>query len=282
LWSNVGVLDDEALVWVNGELAPARSATVGVADHGLVVGDAAFETLQIIRGVPFAMTRHIRRLYTTLAALAVVAPGEETLRDAMAQVVAANGLQTGRLRLTVTAGPGPLGSSEPRGPATVIAAAEPLGEPPNHRMVMVPWTRNERGALAGLKTTSYAENVRALRLAHERGAGEALFTNTQGLLCEGTGTNLFVVTDTGVFTPPLASGCLAGVTRELVLELADVDETDLPVEILDQAGEVFITSSTRDVHHIEEVDDRIYAAQGPVTASIASAFADLLATDLDP
>ncbi len=275
-------MHNDTLVWVNGELLRADVASVGIADHGLVVGDGAFETLQIMRGVPFAARRHIRRLQTTLSALAVRAPDEDLLRSAMADVVSANGLETGRLRLTVTGGLGPLGSGEPTGPATVVVAAEPLGNRPNHRMVTVPWTRNEGGALAGLKTTSYAENVRALRFAHERNADEALFTNTQGLLCEGTGTNLFVVTDAGVFTPPLASGCLAGVTRELVLEIAEVTEADLPLEILDQATEVFVTSSTRDVHHIVSVDDRTYEGPGPETLRVASAFAELLANELDP
>ena len=83
---------------------------------------------------------------------------------------------------------------------------------------MVPWVRNERSAVAGLKTTSYAENVVALAYAKERGAIEAVFANTRGELCEGTGSNVFVVRDGVVWTPPLDSGCLAGITRALAVE----------------------------------------------------------------
>jgi branched-chain amino acid aminotransferase len=275
------VLDDDAFVWIDGDLTPANGARVSAMDHGVVVGDAAFETLQIIDGVPFAMARHIRRLHTTLAALSVAPPSEARLRAAMTEVVAANELVTGRLRLTVTAGRGPLGSGEPDGPATVIAAAEELGAPPGPAAVTVPWTRNERGALAGLKTTSYAENVVALRYAHEQGAGEALFANTRGELCEGTGTNVFVVVDDEILTPPLSSGCLAGVTRELVLGLAPVTETALPLDVLATADEVFLTSSTRDVHPLTSVDGRLLPV-GPRSEQAQAAFADLLTRDLDP
>ncbi len=83
----------------------------------------------------------------------------------------------------------------------------------------VPWVRNERSAVAGLKTTSYAENVRALAYAKERGGSEAIFANTVGDLCEGTGSNIFCVYDGELVTPTLESGALAGVTRTLVLDL---------------------------------------------------------------
>ena len=119
----------------------------------------------------------------------------------------------------------------------------------------MPWVRNERSAVAGAKTISYAENVVALARAHERGADEALFANTVGALCEGTGTNVFVVQGGRVRTPSLATGCLAGITRELVLELIDVEETDaLTLDDLRGADEAFLTSSTRDVHPIASVD----------------------------
>ena len=101
-----------------------------------------------------------------------------------------------------------------------------------------------------MKATSYGENVVAARWAAERGCDEALFANTRGELCEGTGSNVFVVVDGVLRTPPLSSGCLAGVTRELVCELVDVDESPLPMDALAAADEAFLTSSTRDVHPV--------------------------------
>ena len=277
----MGGVEHAGLIWIDGDVVAADAASVSVFDHGLVVGDAAFETLVVIDGTAFAATRHIRRLHTTLAALAVDPPSEQILRQAMEQVIAANDIDRGRLRLTVTAGLGPMGSGAPSGPTSIIAATGPLADTPVPAVVTAPWTRNERGALAGLKTTSYAENVRALRWAKERGASEAIFANTKGELCEGTGTNVFVVVDGQVQTPPLRSGCLAGITRELVLEVADAAEVDLPLDVLRSADEVFLTSTTRDIQGITSIDDRRLDV-GPITSAVADAFAGLVARSLDP
>src|SRR5205807_5881779 len=182
-------------------------------------------------------------------------PAADRLRAAMADVVAANGLVEGRLRMTVTGGPSPLGSERGESQPTVIVAGSALEIWPEATDVcIVPWPRNERGALAGLKTISYGENVVALAFARRRGAGEAIFANTRGELCEGTGTNVFLGIDDRLVTPPLSSGCLAGVTRELILELTDAIEEDLPATALADAHEAFLTSSTRDLQPIRLVD----------------------------
>ncbi|MDQ3148169.1 MAG: aminotransferase class IV, partial [Actinomycetota bacterium] len=146
-----------------------------------------------------------------------------------------------------------------------------------------PWARNERSAVAGLKTTSYAENVVALAWAQARGADEAVLANTGGSLCEGTGTNVFVAVGGRLVTPPLASGCLAGVTRALVLERSAAEEADLPLDALAGAEEAFLTSSTREVQPVATVDGQpLRRCPGPLTAAAQEAFRDLLATDLDP
>lgn len=145
------------------------------------------------------------------------------------------------------------------------------------------WVRNERSAVAGLKTTSYAENVVALATAARAGASEALLANTVGRLCEGTGSNVFVVLDGRLHTPPLASGCLAGITRVLVVEWAGAKETDLPFEVLEQADEVFLTSSLRDVQAVTRIDGRELAVgPGPVTAEAMRIFDAKAGTELDP
>ena len=149
-------------------------------------------------------------------------------------------------------------------------------------MVTVPWPRNEHGALAGLKTTSYAENVVALARAAEHGASEALFANTAGDLCEGTGTNVFYVLDGELRTPTLVSGCLAGVTRALLLEWYGGRETDAPVEVLREASEIFLVSTTRDVQAVTRCDDRELEGPGPVTAQAMKVWAAREPEDLDP
>jgi branched-chain amino acid aminotransferase len=277
------------IVWLDGVLVDEREARVSPLDHGLLVGDGVFETLRVVGGVPFAWTRHAARLAQSATGLGLVPPDGDSLRAAADAVIAANDVSEGRLRLTVTGGPAALGSDRGQhGPTVIVAVAPFTGWPPVVDVVTVPWTRNECAATVGLKTISYADNVRALAYAHERGASEAMFANNAGRLCEGTGSNVFCAHDGTVRTPPLRSGCLPGVTRALVLELGTrhgvpIDEVDLARDALATADEVFLTSSTRDVQPVAHVDGRpVPAAPGPLTAEIASRFADLVASDLDP
>ncbi|MFM7270815.1 MAG: aminotransferase class IV [Actinomycetes bacterium] len=258
-------------------------------DHGLLTGDGVFETLRVYGGVPFAWTRHLARLERSAGALGLRPPTGEVLRAAADAVIAANGRGECRLRITVTGGVAPLGSERGEVPPTVVVATGELRAwPTTADVVVVPWCRNERGATAGLKTTSYAENVRALAVAHDRGADEAIFPNTRDELCEGTGSNVFLVLDGELTTPPLDGGCLAGVTRDLVLGLADRTgivcmERAEPIDALARAEEAFLTSSTREVHPIARVDGAaLPLAPGPITARLQTAWRELIAHDLDP
>lgn len=198
----------------------------------------------------------------------------------------------GRLRYTVTGGTGPLGSDRTspvsaRDSLTylVIVADQPL-PPESGALVVVPWARNERAPTAGLKTTSYADNVIALARARHSGAIEAVLGNTRGELCECTGSNVFVVIDGTIVTPPPESGLLEGITRELTLQWCredgiPVEERTLPLDILQTADEVFITSSTKDLLAVHAVDDRRLEL-GPVTARGAKVFAARSAENVDP
>jgi branched-chain amino acid aminotransferase len=276
-------------VWIDGALREEAAARVSPFDHGLLVGDGVFETLRVYDGTPFAWRRHYERLVDSANALGLPAPDSATLRAAGDLVLDANGLRDARLRVTVTVGPAPLGSERGEAPPTVIVAAtEPRSRPSAESVVMVPWTRNERGATAGLKTISYAENVRALAYAHDHGASEAIFCNTRDELCEATGSNVFVVTDGTVWTPPADSGCLLGVTRALTIDLCAAEgipceELRVLPDVLRHADEAFLTSSTREIQPISAVDGGMLpAAPGAVTARLADAFRALVMRDLDP
>ena len=272
-------------LWLDGELVDASEARVSPFDHGLLVGDGVFETVRVYGGQPFAWTRHLDRLAHSAAGLGLTVPDRDALRAAADTVLTANGHLEARLRITVTGGVAPLGSE--RGdsqPTVIVATSEMKPWPASVSVVVVPWVRNDRGATAGLKTTSYAENVRALAYAHQRGASEAIFANTRDELCEATGSNVFVVRDGVVATPPGSSGCLLGVTRALVLELGlPIEEGALPLSALRDADEAFLTSTTREVQPIDTVDDRVLpTVPGPVTAKLAELFTALVARDLDP
>ncbi|WP_420436736.1 aminotransferase class IV [Candidatus Poriferisocius sp.] len=272
------------IVWINGELVPEDQARISPFDHGWLVGDAVFETLVIVRGMPFAARRHLERLAYSAEHLGVTVPDAGVLREAMIGVAAANGLDEGRLRVTVSSGTGPLGSSRGDSPPTATVAATPQPPwPATTAVATMHWTINECGPLAGLKTVSYGANVRALASAKATGASEAVFANTQGQLCEGTGSNVFLVHQGRLITPSLASGCLAGITRQLVIDLTGAVEQDVPLSALATAEEAFLTSTTRDVHPIHAVDGHtLSSAPGPLTQAAIQAFARLKATQIDP
>ncbi len=287
--------------WVGDGLVEASAARVDVLDHGFTVGDGVFETMQRVTGpdgVPtaFALDRHVARLARSAAGLGVQAPPADVVRHAVDEVCRANpDLADGaRVRITLSSGSGPIGSDRGTGGPTLVVTAAPAVRWPDVTSVAVsPWPRNERSPLAGLKTTSYAENVVALAQAKGLGAGEALLANLAGTICEGTGSNVFLGAQGRLVTPTLSSGCLAGITRELVLlwgPSADVviEEEDMPLADLGRVDEIFLTSSTRNVQPVLRVLDpegrTVWSAPdvGTLTARVRRTFDDRARRDPNP
>ena len=294
-------------VWVDGELV-GPSGGVSVLDHGLTVGDGAFETAKVVDGRPFALSRHHDRMDRSLAGLGLPPVDRDGVNEGIAAVLGQGPMEFGRLRYTVTAGPGPLGSERYPGAATYVVSAVAQERPASTSVVaLVPWVRNERSAIAGVKSTSYAENVVALAAARELGATEAILGNSQGQLAEGISTNVFVVVGDRVLTPALHTGPLAGITRALTIEWLteagiEVVEAELPVSVLAEADELWITSSVRDISAVtrmEVVDEvttlggmrlttpgvqsRVFGeGAGPVALRAQAIFAERSAEDMDP
>jgi branched-chain amino acid aminotransferase len=269
--------------WCNGSLVEPDSPAISVVDHGFTVGDGVFEAIKVVDNVPFALTRHLDRLAFCAVGLGLPRPDDAWVREGVKQVLEGQAYAHGRIRITYTAGISPLGSGrETKNPTLVVVVAEARPYPPTTKAVVVPWPRNHQGAIAGLKTTSYAENVVALAYAEAREASEAIFANTAGNLCEGTGTNVFCVFGDAVVTPPLTAGCLSGVTRNLVVEWAGVEERDISMDEFAGADEVFLTSTTRDVQGVHALDDRVFPPERPVTREISRIWAEREPQDVDP
>jgi branched-chain amino acid aminotransferase len=284
--------------WINDELVPIVEAKVSVLDHGFTVADGVFETLLVSDGEVFALDRHLARLAKSASGLGISIPDAPKISNGITQVLQKNPkVDFGRLRITVTSGAGPLGSDRTAAtPTLVISLAEQATWPPSTKVLLVPWSRNENSPLAGLKTTSYAENVYALDVAKSKGFSEALYCDTSGRLCEGTGSNIFLIKGEQIFTPSDASGLLRGITRDLVIEWAInagfvIVERDVDPSELWDADEVFITSSTRDVHPVSElakldtsgnVVDRRTLAPGLVTEKLGNIFLTQRAEKLNP
>lgn len=277
-------MSELGLVWIDGALVESDVARVSPLDRGLLTGDGVFETMRVYDRRIFAWDRHLDRLAQSAGALELSLPDRATLRAAADAVISAHPSGDGRLRITVTAGPAPIGNERAADGGTVIVAmgeAQPLPAPPV-AVVVAPWTRNERGATAGLKTVSYAENVRALGYARMHGAAEAILANTRGELSEATGSNVFVVHDGVVRTPPADAGCLLGVTRAFVIDCCrdqgiPCREVALPMGALADADEVFLTSSLREVQAVASIDGvALPRAPGDVTARLQAALRSLV------
>lgn len=284
--------------WINDELVPIVDSKISVLDHGFTVADGVFETLLVTNGQVFALDRHLARLAKSAAGLGLTVPDASLITSAISQLLDINPkTDFGRIRVTVTSGSGPLGSDRISNNSTlVISMSEQLPWPASTTLLLVPWTRNENSPLAGLKTTSYAENVFALAAAKKHGFSEAIFCDTSGRLCEGTGSNIFLVQGEQIVTPSEQSGLLRGVTRDLVIEQARdagfvVTERDVDPNELWKADEVFITSSTRDIHPVSElarldetgeVIDRRQMHPGLVAEKLGSIFTEQRTGNLNP
>ncbi|GAA4120356.1 aminodeoxychorismate lyase [Nocardioides fonticola] len=257
--------------WIDGRLLDAPTGpAVALTDHGYTVGDGVFEALKVVGGRVRALEMHLDRLAAGAQTLGLPEPDRDAVRDGIAAVLADQDAPMMRLRVTLTGGPSPLGYTRGEGAGTLSVIATPLAPPaPSAVVATVPWPRNERSAVAGVKTTSYAEQVVAMAEARQRGADEAVFANLAGHLCEGASSNVFYVVDGELRTPSLASGCLPGVTRALVIAWTGAREVDEPIAtVLREASEAFLTSTTRDVQHIRRWDG-VDLPPGQVTAATA-------------
>jgi branched-chain amino acid aminotransferase len=282
-----------AVVWADGALRGPAEPVVSAMNHGLTVGDGVYETIGMREGQPFALTRHMLRLQYSAERLGITDLDIHWIRDGIAQVIAARPQDIVRVRVTVTSGIGPMGYVRGDGSPTVIIVGGPGVRPRTCVAVRAPWKRNERSPLAGVKTTSAAENVVMAHFARDKGADEAIMSNTHGHLCEGTGTNVFIERKGEVLTPPLASGCLPGITRGLVLEwgaraglpVRVAAPGELPMAVLDEvlSGESFasVTSSTRGMQPISRLDG-VDVAAGPLLVRLAGLYEQFATADWDP
>jgi branched-chain amino acid aminotransferase len=286
------------VVWVNGSLVEQDTPVVRATDHGLTVGDGVFETMRIFGGAPFALTRHLGRLSYSAQRLGLEGFDSDHTREGIAAVLA-SGAQRGnltnltRLRITLTSGPGPMSAVRGDEGGSLIIVASDAPAPRRCRAVRAPWVRNERSAIAGIKSTSYAENVVMAQFAAGKRADEALMANTHGHLCEGTATNIFLEVDDEILTPPLASGCLPGITRGLALEwgarmglpvrVATIGELDM--SMLDRVceGSAFaaVTSSTRGIQPLDRLDG-VTLNRGPMLSRLSREFHGFARDTPDP
>lgn len=236
-------------LWLNDGIVEDKDAWIDPTDRGLTLADGLFETLRARAGKPLRLSAHLARLHAGSRALGIAVPkADKDIANAMAALLAANGLQDAMLRLTLTRGPGARGLATPpvqRPTLMITAAPAPAADPPPARAVIATCTRrNEFSPLTHFKTLNYLDNILARREAEAKGADDALLLNTQDRLVESTIANLFVVIDGDVLTPPVSEGALPGVMRAEIIDRLDAVTTPLHPADLAGASEAFLTNAS--------------------------------------
>ncbi|MEX2487706.1 MAG: aminotransferase class IV [Nitriliruptoraceae bacterium] len=270
--------------WVDGTLVAADEAHVSAYDVGFRSGEGVFETLRAFGAHPFRLDAHVARAVAGAATLGFILDADRltaAVRTTVDANLAAFDGRDSAVRVTVSAGQldpnAPFGSPPVAGPTVVVTSHRIGTAPATVRAVTVTTARD----LPHVKATSYLTAITARRQAREQGADEAILVTGDGTVLEGASTNVFAVVDGVLVTPPVRDGLLAGVTRSVVLELADAldlptDVRSLAVDELQSADEAFVTASVRGLVPLVEVDRAVIASGTPGrrTAQLQAAYAD--------
>lgn len=251
-------------VFLNGKLIDIKKAYISVTDSGFLYGAGLFETMRSHNGVVFALKDHLDRLFFSAASLSINNPYDRKyLTDAIYKLLRANKLTDARLRLTLTNGP----MAEPddrRKPTLLITATKLQPYPPEYykngaMVVLCPFRQNVSEPTYGHKTTSYFPRMIGLNWAHQKRAAEALWFTVDNRLAEGCISNVFLVKDSVLYTPPIRTPVLAGVARKTVCQIAlknsiKLVEKDLYINDLLEADEVFLTNVIMQILPITRVE----------------------------
>ncbi len=271
----------DSLIFHNDRIAPLAEVHLSPGQTGLLMGWGVFTTLRIYRGVPFAFERLWARITRDAERLEIEMPFEfEKVRRAIMDLAAANHQPESMARVSFVKNHGGLwAQADGLPPTDLIIFTRPLvAWPAAHRLTIQPGGIFSGGSYAGAKMLSWVPHIAALQRAHEAGYDDALLLNEKDQLAECTSANIFLVRGGEILTPPLSAGCLAGITREILVEIAPANgfklrETDLAPDDLSTAEEVFISSTTREVAGVSFINPRWnYPCPSKTTAALDGAF----------
>jgi branched-chain amino acid aminotransferase len=249
-------------VFLNDALVDIDKAHISVTDSGFLYGAGLFETMRSYNGVVFSLADHLDRLFFSAAALPINHTYDrEYITDAIYKVLRANKLADARLRLTLTSGP--MSQSDKQRKATLLVIATKLQPYPSEYykkgvlVVLCPFRQNLTEPIYGHKTTSYFSRMLGLNLAHQKRAAEALWFTIDNRLAEGCISNVFLVKDSVLFTPPIVTPVLAGVARKTVCQIAlknsiELVEKDLYIDDMLAADEIYVIMQIMPVSSVEK------------------------------
>jgi branched-chain amino acid aminotransferase len=271
----------DPLIYHNDRIIPLSEARLSPGQMGLLMGWGVFSTLRIYEGFPFAFERHWVRMARDAERLGVALDlAQEAVWEAIVKLAAANRRPEGTARISFIKNHGGLWADAPGHAATdlLIFTRELVAWPAAHRLKLVSDAVFSSGRLAGAKMLSWVQNAGTLERAHAEGFDDALLLNDRGHLAECTSANVFLVRDGRILTPPLTSGCLPGITREVLEEVIpaagyELREQNLAPDDLGSAEEVFISSTTREVAAVGSIHPNwSYATPGKITRALEAAF----------
>lgn len=285
-------------IYIDGKYYREQNAKISVFDHGLLYGDGIFEGIRAYNGRVFKLKEHIDRLFYSAKAILLTIPltHAEMIR-AVVDTCRRNKLRNGYIRLVVTRGVGTLGlnPNKCKRPSVIIIADKIQLYPAEYyerglEIITVPTVRNLHSALnPAIKSLNYLNNILAKIEANNGGCEEAIMLNAQGFVAECTGDNLFVVKGDRLVTPPLTSGALYGITRGVVIQLAQragmsVAETDLTRYDLFNADECFLTGTGAELIPVVKIDGRVIGSgkPGPITKSLVQKYHELTQVSGEP
>lgn len=275
-------------VFLNDKLVEAEQAHVPVTDSGFLYGAGLFETMRSHNGMVFRLEDHLDRLFQSAAHLSINHDHDKNyLTEAVYELLRANELTEARLRLTLTNGP--IHETVDQARPTLLITATPLQlYPPEYyqtgvMVVLCPYRQNPTDPICGHKTTNYYPRLLALSLARQKRAAEALWFTTDNRLAEGCVSNVFLVKDSQLYTPPLETPVLPGVARKAVCQIAkresiEVIEKDLHISDVLGADEIFLTNVAMEVLPVIQVEKHTIdeGKVGPVTQELRRCFAELI------
>ncbi|MBM3719096.1 MAG: hypothetical protein FJW51_00485 [Actinobacteria bacterium] len=243
-------------LWQNGEVVPAFSISPSRdrTSSGFWLGDGVFETLLVENGSIFALRRHLERLHDAAGKVGVTTDWLDAAIDwGLDLAVKSLSGRTGQIRISLLSS----------GDCLVIGRVHEIPENPL-TLLLYPYPKNQDSILAGVKTLSYGENAHALRYARERGSDDVLFLNQRGEVSESALANLLLFDGSRWWTPPLTSGALPGVTRELLLSNFEVNERVILRRDLGEMKAIALTSSLRDIQAVSKFEEDSYLALSEV------------------
>ncbi|HEV2434827.1 MAG TPA: branched-chain-amino-acid transaminase [Verrucomicrobiae bacterium] len=285
-------------VFIDGKYYDERAAKISVFDHGLLYGDGVFEGIRAYHGLVFKLREHIDRLFCSAKAILLNIPMSHAhIMRAVVEACRINKIRDGYIRLVVTRGAGTLGLNPNRckNPSVIIIADKIQLYPPalyqkGMEIVTVPTVRSLHSALnPAIKSLNYLNNILAKIEANHAGCEEAVMLNAEGFVAECTGDNLFIVKQGELQTPPLSAGALYGITRGVVMELAEeeglaVSEPNLTRYDLFNADECFLTGTGAEIVPVVKIDGRVIGAgkPGPITRKLVTEYHALTKTSGEP